>query len=90
LDDVFKLALKVEKRAKEKKIFTKLFPKEQASLKPPFKPFIHPKPEGTSRVNKGKAVALHQSNCLRSLRERSALNVKGTETSNMIVLTEGS
>jgi len=37
LDDVFKLALKVEKRKKEKKIFTKPCPKEQASSKPQFK-----------------------------------------------------
>jgi len=58
LDDVFKLALKVVKRRKEKKIFTKPFPKEQASSKPPFKPLIHPKPEGTSQVDKGKVVAL--------------------------------
>jgi len=47
LDDVFKLSLKVEKRKKENKVFTKPFPKEQVSLKPPFKPFIPPKPEGT-------------------------------------------
>ena len=56
LDDVFKLALKVEKRKKEKKIFTK--PREQVSSFPPFKPFFPPKPEGTSWVDKGKAVAL--------------------------------
>jgi len=48
LDDVFKLPHKVEKTKQEKKILTKPFPKEQASLKPPFKPFIHPKSEGTS------------------------------------------
>jgi len=58
LDDVFKLALKVEKRKKEKKVFTKPFPREQVSSKPPFKPFIPPKPEGTSRVDKGKVVVL--------------------------------
>jgi len=58
LDDVFKLTLKVEKRRKEKKAFTKPFFKEQVSSKPPFKPFSHPKPKGTSRVDKGKAVAL--------------------------------
>jgi len=58
LDDVFKLALKVEKRRKEKRIFTKPFPTEQTSSKPPFKPFIHPKPEGSSRDDKGKVVAL--------------------------------
>jgi len=58
VDDVFKLALKVDKRKKEKKIFTKPFHKEQASSKPLFKPFIPPKPEGILRVDKGKAVAL--------------------------------
>ena len=58
LDDVFKLALKVEKRKKEKKVFTKPLPREQVSSKPPFKPFIPRKPEGTSRVDKGKTVAL--------------------------------
>jgi len=58
LDDIFKLALKVEKRRKEKGAFTKPFPKEQASSKSPFKPFIHHKPEGTSWVDKGKALTL--------------------------------
>ena len=58
LDDVFKQALQVKKRKKEKKIFTKPFPKEQASSKPPFKPFIPPKLEGTSWVDKGKSMAL--------------------------------
>jgi len=36
----FKLALKVEKRRKKKKVFTWPFPKDQVSLKPPFKPFL--------------------------------------------------
>jgi len=35
LDDVFKLALKVEKRRKEKKVFTRPFPKDQVSIRPP-------------------------------------------------------
>jgi len=43
---------------KEKKVFTKPFSKEQVSSKPPFKPFSYPRPEGTSRVDKGKAMAL--------------------------------
>jgi len=58
LDDVFKLALKVEKQRKEKKVFTRPFLKDHVSSKPLFKPFFHPKPESSSRVNKGKAVAL--------------------------------
>ena len=76
---------------KEKTVFTKTFPKEQVSSKPPFKSFPHLKTEGTSWVNKGKAVGFpQQRNCLRSLRARSALNVKGMAISNVIVLTKGS
>ena len=58
LDDVFKLAPKVEKRRKEKKVFIKPFPKEQVRSKPPFNPFSHPKPDSSSRVDKSKVVAL--------------------------------
>jgi len=58
LDDVFKLALKVEKRRKEKKVFTRPFPKDQVSSKLPFKTFSHPKPESSSWLDKGKTVAL--------------------------------
>ena len=43
LDDVFKLALNVEKWRKEKKVFSKPFSKDQVSPRPPFKPFSHPK-----------------------------------------------
>ena len=58
LDDVFKIALKVEKWRKEKRVFSQPFPKKQVSSKPPFKPISHPKPKGTTRVDKGKALAL--------------------------------
>jgi len=58
LDDVFRLALKVEKQRKDKKVFTRPFPKDQVSLKPPFKPFLHPKLESSSQVDKGKSMAL--------------------------------
>ena len=57
LDHVFKLALVVKKRKQEKKVFTKPFLRKQVSSKPPFKPFIPLKLEGTSRVDKGKTVA---------------------------------
>jgi len=43
---------------KEKRVFTKTFPKEQVSSKPPFKPFSHLKIEGTPWVDKGKVVVL--------------------------------
>jgi len=58
LDDVCKLALKVEKRKKEKKVFSKPFTKDLASSRPQYKPFSTPKPESSSKVDKGKAVAL--------------------------------
>ena len=91
LDDVFKLALKVEKRKKEKHVFTKPFPKKQVSSNPPFKPFIPPKPKAHHGLTRARPwLFLHQRNCLRSLRVRSTLNVKGIDTSNMILQTEGS
>jgi len=58
LDDVCKPALKVEKQNKEKKIFSKPFTKDLASSRPQYKPFFTPKRKSSSKVNKGKAVAL--------------------------------
>jgi len=85
LDDVCKLALKVEKRKKEKKVFYKPSTKDLTSSRPQYKPFSTPKPESSSKLDKGKAVALPSPNEFpKRLRVRSVLNVKVMVISNII------
>ena len=86
LDDVCKLALKVEKR-KNKSHFLRSKRVQNLHSSPSF--ILNPKaPHGLTRAR--PQLFLHQRNYLRSLRARSALNVKGMDISNVIVLTEGS
>ena len=57
LNDVCKLALKVKKRRKEKKVLSKPFSKEHSSERPQFKPFCIPKIKSSSKIDKYKVVA---------------------------------
>ena len=85
LDDVCKLALKVEKRKKEKQVFSKPFTKDLASSRQQYKPFPTPKRESSSKVDKGKVVALPTLEELpERLEGKKCFNVKVMVISNMI------